>query len=148
MQVNIYLMLFSSVFYIALLSCIAYKYHKIALIVLMFTFIVPFILDFRPHIMPLVSASTLSGFFIVEIIKSIVLKFYFKSKGIIKEEDKNIFYNQIADFTLYNYFLIKKDNALKNEKIIENEKRDADQAYKDFSDNLERKREKRRNKIK
>lgn len=113
MQINFLISFGVALVYLFLICIAKYKYHKIILIGFLVILISPFLLGASQQVISMVTLSMIAGVVLVEVLKNIVIKFYFRSKNIKKKEEVEQFLDKFNDFSLYVMF---KENQKKSQK--------------------------------
>lgn len=128
MQINFLISFGVALVYLFLICIAKYKYHKIILIGFLVILISPFLLGASQQVISMVTLSMIAGVVLVEVLKNIVIKFYFRSKNIKKKEEVEQFLDKFNDFSLYVMF---KENQKKSQK----EKADKAEKIKEENNN-------------
>lgn len=136
MQINFLISLGVALIYLFSICIAKYKYHKIILIGFLVVFISPFLLGASQQIISIVTLSMITGVVFVEIIKNIIIKFYFRSKNIKKKEEIEQYLEELNEFSLYVIFKKNKDKNNKQKKEDENKVKSENYNSKKFKEQL------------
>lgn len=120
MNINIYIFIISFFIYFTILVFVKYKYHKVSLVVPLLIVIILFLTGLVKD--DSVINSIVFGFILVEVVKRLFFKIFFRVKKIKSENDQNKFMNEINDISLFDAINSFYENVNDEKDKIELEK--------------------------